>query len=235
MEFNKNIQRMKENDVNSRFPDLLSFYAPLVAATLNTIFLVVAILQLMFRTEAEITTPPAGDLIALMLPSILLAPAFVITTVVVYRYASNKDKFWSLGSIAFACIYAVLVSIVYFVVMTVYIPHQLAGTTAEIQVLIYERNSFLYAINVLGYGYMSFSTLFLAPIFTGDGLEKYTRFFLLTNGILTPFMPLSMILPFLLYISALQGITFPASMILIAFVLKQSKSNKNNFQELYNE
>ncbi len=108
--------------------------------------------------------------------------------------------------------------------MTVVVPHQLAGTTAEIQVLVYERGSFLYAINVLGYGYMSFSTLFAAPVFSGDGLERYTRIFLLANGILAPFIPLQMVFPLLLYVSALQGITFPVSMILIALVLKQSKT-----------
>ncbi|MHA2202923.1 MAG: hypothetical protein ACW991_04480 [Candidatus Hodarchaeales archaeon] len=214
----------EENTSYSRCADLLSLYAPLAAATLNTLFLIAAILQILFRTEAEIITPPSGDLILLMLPSILLAPAYVLTTVVVYRYASNKDKFWSIASIAFGCMYAVFVSIVYFVVLTVYIPHQMAGTTAEIQVLIYERDSFLYAINVLGYGYMSVSTLFLAPIFSGEGLERYTRIFLFVNGILAPFMPLSMVVPFLLYISALQGLTFPLSMVLIALIIKRSKS-----------
>jgi hypothetical protein len=199
---------IEENNTNSSSINQLSFFAPLLAATLNTIFLIVAILQIIFRTPAEITTPPAGDLIALMLPSLFLAPA--------YRQAS----------IAFACLYAVFVSIVYFVVMTVVVPHQLAGTTSEIQVIVYERNSFLYAINVLGYGYMSFSTLFAAPVFSGDGLARYARLFLIVNGILAPFIPLQMVFPFLLYVSALQGITFPVSMILIALVFKQSKNRR---------
>ena len=216
----------KVNKTNSRSINSLSFYAPLLAAILNTIFLIVAILQIIFRTEAEITSPPAGDLIALMLPSILLAPAYVLTTLIVYHYASNKDNysnnmFWSQASIAFACLYAVFVSIVYFVVLTVIVPHQLAGTTAEI---IYERNSFLYAINVLGYCYMCFSTLFLAPIFSGDGLERYARIFLRVNGILAPFIALQMVIPIFLYVAAIQGLTFPVSMVLIALIIKRSKS-----------
>jgi hypothetical protein len=217
---------IEENNTNSGSINQLSFFAPLLAATLNTIFFIVAILQIIFRTSAEVTTPPAGDLIALMLPSLFLAPAYLLTTVAIHNYASNKDKFWSQASIAFACLYAVFVSIVYFVVMTVVVPHQLAGTTSEIQVIVYERNSFLYAINVLGYGYMSFSTLFAAPVFSGDGLARYARLFLLVNGILAPFIPLQMVVPFLLYVSALQGITFPVSMILIALVFNQSKNRR---------
>ena len=215
---------MKENNSQSRWADLLSYYAPLSAATLNTIFLVAAILQISFRTASEITTPPPMDLVALMLPSLFLAPAYVLTTVAIHRYASEKAKFWSQASIAFAGIYAVFVSDVYFVVMTVVVPHQIAGTPAEIQLLVYEQNSFLYAINVLGYGYMSLSTLFAAPVFSGEGLEKKTRVFLFVNGVLAPFIPLQMVFPMLFYVSALQGLTFPVSMVLVARVLKQSRN-----------
>ena len=164
------------------------------------------------------------DLVALMLPSLFLAPAYVLTTVAIHRYASEKAKFWSQASIAFAGIYAVFVSVVYFVVMTVVVPHQIAGTPAEIQLLVYEQNSFLYAINVLGYGYMSLSTLFAAPVFSGEGLEKKTRVFLFVNGVLAPFIPLQMVFPMLFYVSALQGLTFPVSMVLVARVLKQSRN-----------
>jgi hypothetical protein len=51
----------RKNTTNSRTTDLLSFNAPLLAATLNTIFLFEAILQIIFRTPLEITTPPAMD------------------------------------------------------------------------------------------------------------------------------------------------------------------------------
>ncbi len=166
---------VEKNTTNSRYADLLSIYAPISAATLNTIFLIAAILQMFFRTQTEITSPPAMDLVALMMPSLFLAPAYVLTTVGVHRYASDKDKYWGLASIAFAGIYAVFVSFVYFVVLTVVVPHQLAGTTAEIQLLVYEGKSFLYAINVLGYGFMSLSTLFAAPVFSGDGCEKFAK------------------------------------------------------------
>jgi hypothetical protein len=43
-------------------------------------------------------------------------------------------------------------------------------------------------VDVLGYSIMSLSTLFAAFVFTGTGLERTARRFLIANGFLIPFL-----------------------------------------------
>lgn len=72
-------------------------------------------------------------------------------------------------------------------------------------------DSFLYAVDILGYSFMSLSTLFAAMVFTGKGLERIVRFFLLANGLLLPFLALQMYLHPLIYIASPWAITFPGA------------------------
>ena len=53
-------------------------------------------------------------------------------------------------------------------------------------------DSFLYAVDILGYSFMSLATLFAAQVFTGTGRERVARGFLLANGLLLPFLALQM-------------------------------------------
>lgn len=49
-------------------------------------------------------------------------------------------------------------------------------------------DSFLYAVDILGYSFMSVATMFAARVFTGAGLERVVRRFLTANGLLLPYM-----------------------------------------------
>lgn len=60
-------------------------------------------------------------LVVLLTPSLLLGVSFVALTVSIHYYAERSDRIWSHLGVAFASMYATLISIVYYV--------QLAGAS----------------------------------------------------------------------------------------------------------
>lgn len=172
----------------------------------------------------ENPSTPMG-LVWLLTPSLLLGVSFVILMVSIHYYASESDKIWSHLGLTFATAYAVLIGIVYFVQLTLVVPRLMSGNTQDIQLLIFTPfDSFLYAVDILGYSFMSLATLFTARIFTGDGLKKIVRWFLTANGVLIPFLVFQMYYHPLIFIASLWAITFPGSTISLAILFKRQET-----------
>ena len=68
-------------------------------------------------------------------------------------------------------------------------------------------DSFLYAVDIFGYSFMSAATLFAAPVFAGSGQFRVVRLFLTANGLLLPFIVLQMYLQPLIWVAALWAVT----------------------------
>ena len=85
------------------------------------------------------------DIVYILLPSILLAPSFLITMIAVHYHALQNLKIWSHIGIMFAGAYFVFVSIVYFVGLTIQLPHTIAGDLQKYELLKYEPKSFMTA------------------------------------------------------------------------------------------
>jgi hypothetical protein len=83
-------------------------------------------------------------------------------------------------------------------------------------------DSFLYAVDILGYSFMSMATLFAAMVFTGRGLERVVRVFLTANGLLLPFLALQMYFHPLIWIAALWAVTFPGSTWSLAMLFRRA-------------
>jgi hypothetical protein len=169
----------------------------------------------------ESVSTPLG-LAALLTPSLLLGSSFLILTVSIHYLASPAQKIWSHLAIAFATAYAVLISIVYFVQLTLVAPRLVQGNTEGIEVFLFVPfDSFLYAVDILGYSFMSVATLFAAMVFTDEGLERIVRLFLLANGLLLPFIALQMYFHPLIYIASLWAVTFPGSTASLAILFQR--------------
>jgi hypothetical protein len=168
---------------------------------------------------------PLG-LVVLLTPSLFLGPAFLLVTVSIHELASSDRKIWSHAAVVFATAYTVLISINYFVQLTWVTPRLVAGRTAGIeQFLFVPFDSFLYAVDILGYSFMSVSTLFAAMVFTGKGVQKVARWFLISNGLLLPFIALQMYWHWLIWIAALWAITFPGSTWSVAIVFRRAATS----------
>ena len=171
----------------------------------------------------ESSSTPLG-IAALLTPSLLLGSAFLVLAVSVHQLADAGKKIWSHAAIAFATAYAVLVSAVYFVQLTLVAPRMLQGRVAGIEPFLFVPfDSFLYAVDILGYSFMSVATLLAANVFSARGIEARVKFWLTANGLLLPFLALQMFFHPLIWIASLWAITFPASTWSLAVLFQRAE------------
>jgi hypothetical protein len=165
----------------------------------------------------------ALGLIVLLTPSLFLGSSFAVLMLCVNHYSSEDKKIWSQAAVMFAIIYTVLISINYYVQLTLVVPHMMRGETESVRFLLFTPfDSFLYSVDILGYSFMSLSTLFAAFIFAKEGLDKTIRRFLIANGLLLPFIALQNYYHPLLWVASLWAITFPGSTISLALLFKRN-------------
>ena len=159
----------------------------------------------------ESSSTPVG-LVVLLTPSLFLGSSFLVLAVSILKVASSDREIWGHAAVVFATVYTVLISINYFVQLTWVTPRLAAGRTAGMeQFLFVPFDSFLYSVDILGYSFMSLSTLFAAMVFTGKGIERVARRFLMANGLLLPFIALQMYWHWMIWIAALWAVTFPGA------------------------
>ena len=84
-------------------------------------------------------------------------------------------------------------------------------------------DSYLYAVDILGYTFMSVATLFAAPVFTEKGLQRVARRFLVANGVLAPFLALQMYFHPLIWIASLWAVTFPGCTWTLAILFRRAQ------------
>jgi hypothetical protein len=157
--------------------------------------------------------PHPQDLFWLFLPSLFLAPAFLITMICLHYVADGDQKIWTAIGVAFATLYAVCISIVYFSQLTVVIPMLLQSSIDETHVLAFVRKSFLMAVDCLGYFFMSLSMFFAALAFRHEAYGKWLYRGLLWTGALLPILILAFFYPFFYYFGALWMVFFPLAML----------------------
>lgn len=172
---------------------------------------------------AENASTPLG-LVILLTPSLFLGSAFLVLMVSVHQCAPVERRVWSQAALAFATVYTTLISINYFVQLAWVAPRLARGQIAGLEPFLFTPfDSFLYAVDILGYSFMSLATLFAAMVFTGRGLERVARIFLIANGLLLPFIALQMYLHSLIWFAALWAVTFPGSTWTLAVLFRRSR------------
>lgn len=168
----------------------------------------------------------ALGLAVLLTPSLLLGPAFLLMVVSIHELASPERRVWSLAAMAFAIAYLVLTGVTYFVQLTWITPRLAAGRIAGMEPFLFVPfDSFLYAVDILGYSFMSVATLLAAPVFTGPGVARVARRFLMANGLLLPFIALQMYWHGLIWIAAVWAITFPGATWSAALVFRRAATS----------
>ena len=165
----------------------------------------------------------ATGLIVLLAPSLLLGSAFLVLLAAVHQAAPPERRIWSQAALAFGTVYAVLISMTYFVQLTLVAPRIAQGRTAGIEAFLFVPfDSFLYSVDLLGYSFMSAATLFLAPVFGGPGLERTARVFLVANGLLIPFLVGQLYLNALIWPASAWAITFPGATWTLAMLFRRA-------------
>ena len=162
-------------------------------------------------------------LVVLLTPSLFLGSSFLVLVVSIHQLASPDRRVWSYAAVAFATVYAALISLNYFVQLTWVAPRLAAGQTQGIEPFLFTPfDSFLYAVDILGYSFMSVATLFAAMVFPGGGLNRVVRLFLMANGLLLPFIALQMYFHPLIWVASLWAVTFPGSTWSLAVLFRRA-------------
>jgi hypothetical protein len=170
----------------------------------------------------ESSSTPLG-IAVLLTPSLILGSSFLVAVVSAHQLAAPERRVWSQAAVAFATIYAALISINYYVQLAWVGPRLARGQIAGMEAFLFTPfDSFLYAVDILGYSFMSLATLFMAKVFTGDGLERTVRWLLFANGVLLPFIALQMYWHSLIWFAAAWAVTFPGAMVSLALLFRRT-------------
>lgn len=212
----------------SRSTRVVGFWSAVLASIFSIAYVIAQLFEwaglLGSGGGAENPSTPVG-LAILLTPSLFLGSAFLVLMVAIHQIAPPERKIWSHAAVAFATVYAVLVSLNYYVQLAWVMPRLAQGRTAGIEQFLFTPfDSFLYAVDILGYSFMSVATLFAAPVFTGSGLPRVIRGFLIANGLLLPFIALQMFFHDLIWIAALWAVTFPGATLCLALLFRRQQA-----------
>lgn len=167
-------------------------------------------------------------LVLLLTPSLLLGASFLATMVAVYGITPAKTRVHGLLAVQFATVYAVLTGMVYYVQLTLVAPRMAEGRTSDIQPFLFVPfDSFFYSVDLLGYSFMSLSTLFAGLALRGPGIRRWARLFLIANGCLLPFLALQIYFHVLIWPASLWVVSFPAAMVSLFLVFLRDLSDTN--------
>jgi hypothetical protein len=162
-------------------------------------------------------------LVVLLVPSLFLGVTFVLMMGSVHRQAPADRKIWSQTALVFAIMYGTLICMNYFVQLTLVAPALYRGDVSDsVRPFLFNVfNSFTYSVDLLGYSFMSLSTLFAAFVFMGAGLEKVVRWFLFANGLIMPFIALQTFYHPLIWGASLWAVTLPGATISLAVLFRR--------------
>lgn len=205
----------------------LGFWSALLATLFSVTYVVAQLAEwagLLGSTGGPESQSTAFGLVLLLVPSLFLGTAFLVLMISVHYATPAERSVWSHLGVAFAGVYAVLISLTYYVQLTFVAPRLARGDVAGPRVepfLFVPFDSFLYSVDLLGYSFMSVATLFAAFAFAGGGLERVVRRFMLANGLLLPFLALQIYYPPLIWPASLWAITFPGTTLSLAVLFRR--------------
>lgn len=123
--------------------------------------------------------------LAPVVPALLLAPTVVALFTAIFYYAPEERRIMGRLGLVFAAPYSVMVSINYFVQLTMVRENILHGTHANLEHFIMDNpRSVMFSIDMLGYFFLSLSSLAVSFVFMGGALEKTIRWLFLAAGVL---------------------------------------------------
>jgi hypothetical protein len=143
---------------------------------------------------------------------LLLGPAFLVLVVCIHEIAPKERKVWSRAAVAFATVYTALVAINYYVQLAWVGPRLVRGDVAGLEPFLFKPfDSFLYAVDILGYSFMSLAALFAAPVFARTGRERFVRASLLATGWVLPFLIFQFYVHWFIWVASVWAVVFPAA------------------------
>jgi len=158
--------------------------------------------------------------------ALLIAPAFVVLMAAVRANAEAENRLWTEIALAFAVIYALIVSQNYFIQMTVVRQNPAAFDLLSMDPT--RKDSAFWAMEILGYGFMSLAAFFVSFAFRNRGIEQWIRWLFIINA----FFAMTAAIGYVLTANPLHivgllsvgiwSVTFPAAAILLGIYFKRA-------------
>jgi hypothetical protein len=197
----------------------IGFFSAILTAVFAIIYSVAQI------TILAVPPSPPWDFIGLFAPSLFLAWSFIVMMISIHYYAPEERKIYSHIGLVFAILYAALVSIVYFVELSVAVPAVFQGQVYP-DWLSFTSPSMMVSIDGLGYGFMAMATLFASQVFAGNKSRRLIRWAFFANGLLAIVILSAVFIPALTVIGALWIITMPLSAIATVLLFGRSQGKE---------
>ncbi len=175
----------------SKMVNRLGFWAAILTALLAAVFIIMG----MFGSSSWDYYPGMVNYIwtyykaidyVLFIPAFLLAPVFVILMACIHYYTSLEKKIFSLIGLAFALIYATVITTDYFILWTVTLPSVMHGETAGLSLFsMYNPHGIFVALESVAYLMMSVALISITPVFEGGKIERALRWIFIIGFILS--------------------------------------------------
>lgn len=209
----------------------IGFWSALTAFCATLAYCIVQILQIIGAVSYPL------DEVLIYGTSLCIVIPFLLAILALHHITPGEKKFWSHGALVFSIIYTVFVTANYVVQLATVIPLKVRGGAEEIRILEQTPHSMFWNFDALGYIFMGLATLIAIPLFERKGIQKWVRFFFLSNALVTPLISLVYFYPEfsenLLFIGFPWAITAPGSMLMLALMFK-GNGVLNKFKEVQN-
>lgn len=112
------------------------------------------------------------------------APFFVAMMASLALQAGPERRIWGALAVAFAVAYSVLIGTTYFLQLALFAAGGDALSPEATRLLAFAPGSVTFALDMLGYGFMTLATLAGAGVFVGGGLSAWLRWWFVAHGAL---------------------------------------------------
>ena len=203
----------------------IGFWSGLIAFLATMAYTTVQLLQLYDMLAYPL------DEILIYGTSLCIVIPFIIQMLAFYYLTPDEKKFWSHAALLFTLLYAVFVTANYVVQLATVIPMTMKGHLEEIRILQQTPHSMFWDFDALGYLFMGLATFAAIPVFEKRGFQKWVRVSFIAHAVVTPMISIVYFYPEYSYKLLVLGfpwaITAPASMLLLAIMIRRNKYNQS--------
>ena len=160
--------------------------------------------------------------------SLCIVVPFVLEMVALHHLTPPERRFWTHAALIFTTMYAIFVTANYVIQLTTVLPAKLGGTADAVRLLDQTPHSLFWDYDAMGYIAMGLATLLAAPALADTGFERWVKWSLIANAVVTPLISIVYFYPTfstkLLFLGFPWGITAPLFMLMLALLLRRRGS-----------
>ena len=203
----------------ARTVNRVGYWSGLAAFASTVAFVVVQLLQLVGMLRFPL------DEILIYGTSLCIVVPFILEVVALHHLTARDRQFWTHAALVFTVIYAVFVTANYVVQLGTVVPAKLGGNADAIALLEQTPHSMFWDFDAIGYISMGLATLVAIPAVDKAGFERWVRWSLIANALVTPLISIVYFYPTysttLLLLGFPWGITAPLFMLMLAIMLRR--------------